>query len=62
MKVYVRKTCSRCHGSGEIDCQYCGGDGYNLYGGQCSHCCGMGWENCPDCDGDGYNEELEDED
>ena len=28
MKVYIRKRCDRCHGHGEIDCRYCGGDGY----------------------------------
>ena len=62
MKVYVRKRCDRCHGHGEIDCRYCGGDGYNAYGGQCSHCYGTGTVDCPDCNGDGYIEEEEEED
>ena len=61
MKVYVRKRCDRCRGSGETDCRACGGDGYSWYGGQCTRCGGLGWEDCPDCNGAGYVEEEENE-
>ena len=57
--VYVRRLCRRCNGSGDIDCRYCGGDGYNAYDGQCSCCGGVGTVECPDCNGDGYIEEEE---
>ena len=59
VKLYVRKRCGRCNGRGEIDCQYCGGDGYNVYGGQCPYCGGMGTMDCLDCNGEGYIEEEE---
>lgn len=61
MQVYVRKRCNRCNGSGEVDCEACGGSGYNWSGGQCGYCGGTGLATCPECNGDGYIEVEEEE-
>ncbi len=62
VKVVYRKKCPKCHGSGDVDCPACGGDGYSWYGGQCSRCYGMGVITCDECNGSGDIEVDEDED
>lgn len=61
MRIYVRKRCRKCHGSGEVDCKSCGGSGYSWSGGQCGSCGGTGLMTCPECNGDGYVEVEEEE-
>ena len=62
MKMYVRKRCNKCNGSGDVDCKACGGSGYSWSGGQCGNCGGTGLQTCPKCNGDGYIEVEEEED
>lgn len=48
--------CSECDGEGEIDCEYCGGDGTDEEG-PCTECTG-GRTTCPECEGkEGYFDE-----
>ena len=62
VKVTYRTYCRKCHGSGDMECPYCRGEGYNSYGGQCSNCGGIGTVTCTECGGSGeieYEEEVE---
>lgn len=59
--VYTR-YCPKCHGSGDMECPSCGGDGYSWSGGQCSRCYGTGEVTCNKCGGSGEIEVEEDED
>lgn len=41
----------KCGGSGEIDCPYCDGSGYDSDGIECDCCLGDGVIDCPKCEG-----------
>ena len=47
----VRETCSRCGGSGKVNCRNCGGRGKVT----CRRCSGRGTITCPTCGGTGRN-------
>lgn len=52
-KMVYTSYCRKCHGSGNMDCPCCGGDGYDFFGGQCHNCCGTGEVTCDECGGSG---------
>ena len=58
-EIIIMTRCRKCGGSGEMTCKYCGGDGYNAYGGQCQHCYGTGEVKCTQCNGTGEVEKKE---
>lgn len=60
-RVVYRCMCPKCHGSGDMSCPSCGGDGYNWGGGQCYRCYGTGEVTCEKCGGSGDIEEEEDD-
>ena len=43
--------CTRCSGSGEVECGECWGSGCCSDGGQCENCGGSGRVPCPECGG-----------
>ena len=47
----VRETCTRCGGSGKVNCHNCGGSGRVT----CRKCSGRGKITCPTCSGTGRN-------
>ena len=47
-------SCTKCNGSGDMDCEPCNGSGYDFGdGGQCDYCGGMGDTQCDKCYGSG---------
>ncbi|MBR6510446.1 MAG: hypothetical protein IKT38_07560 [Clostridia bacterium] len=52
-EIYTTTRCSKCNGSGDMDCPNCNGTGYNPYGGQCHRCYGEGTVTCDRCGGSG---------
>ena len=60
-KIIYKRYCPKCHGSGDMVCPSCGGDGYSLGGGQCSRCYGTGETTCSQCSGSGEIEVERDE-
>jgi DnaJ-class molecular chaperone len=52
MGRYYRSTlCSRCEGTGIIDCPECDGSGVIVGLGSCGRCYGAGEIVCPSCHG-----------
>ena len=59
-KMVYTRMCPKCHGSGEMACPSCNGEGYDFWdGGQCDRCNGTGEVTCDRCGGSG---EIETED
>ena len=59
----VKQRCSRCHASGRIPCEFCGGKG-DIVGGRdtngnpkyarCNSCFGLKMMRCRNCGGEGF--------
>ncbi|RBP35195.1 hypothetical protein DES53_12521 [Roseimicrobium gellanilyticum] len=51
---WTMKACSKCGGSGKVDCLHCygSGNGYDK-NGKCNYCHGSGRQTCYECDGSG---------
>ena len=51
------RPCTKCEGTGWVECDYCFGSGEDDDGDPCSVCNGDGEVECPRCEGTGEIEE-----